>query len=726
MSRANILEYNGVQLRDCQTLKHSEEPVFGPDGVSLVGMRYHLRVLGYFSGTTSNFWPQMNPEAPTSFNADNMYLNNGAGQQYYYLNQFLNTPRKTLRYYVECMPFRNPDGRNFPANPLNPLEPHPNDDGTFPFYLHYVEPAGEISPISDTYITPVMDTEGGPRPIALEVTNMANNAVWRVEFEVSWVQTAHCPSLLEGSTLDPDAYCQGQFTDGKLTPDAYTETQKLFGVQNHTWTCTEQIDTNFFTTRTYRGSLRIASPNVNVHDFRVLCNPPLIPGMRRESIDYQQSEDKMTLSYTIVDKEVFVTPPRDFTGLIVNHTETVTDFGVSAQVRLEIRLSGDRSANRQTMMSYALAIADFKLHINQQAAALNNKFQLLFDQLEVSTSEGTHQDNHVHVVCTGTKRVNKHANLGNNFVGAARWFGFLTDNFFRRIDNTAFTNFFQAPEAYSNDLMRGNRLLEPGVYDTPDTEGGISTVTAYHAALSEACGVDFSWTALSDDGSDDRVRRAAISELLAADIPITPTVTAAVVENSMMTVPEVRVSTEHGNALYTCYYITTNYIQHALSVMLPSSDTTSTSSSLALPSSLFARLGPAQWQKIVNITAERYGQKPRIPEAKDLPTEPGAANYKGVSSPTAQGKLLESTVTPSAPQWSADMSGLIYRIEAMYRYGIDIPPKYMRFGVPDTHAAALTPGATSLSEVYKAQFSDVQIPSLGDGNATQNAWQIND
>ena len=712
MSRSNILEYNGVQLRDCQTLKHSEEPVFGSDGVSLVGMRYHLRVLGYFSGSTSNFWPQMNPTMATAATADNMYLNPGAGQHYHYLNQFLNTPRKTLRYYVEALPFNSPDTQ------LPNLK--------YPFYLHYVEPAGEINLDTPTYITPVMDIEGGPKPVALEVTHMASNAVWRVEFEVTWVQTAHCPDFVSGTSLDPDAYCQDQFTDGKLTPDEYTDTQKQFGVQNHTWTCLEQIDTNFYTTRTYRGALRIASPEVNVMDFRVLCNPPLIPGMRRESIDYQQSEDKMTLSYTIVDKEVFVTPPKDFTGLQINHSESAVEFGNLSNVRLEVKLQGNRQASRQSMMQYALAIVDYKLHINQQAAGINNQFQLLFDQLEVSTSEGTHQDNSITVLFQGKKTHNQNMALGNNFVGQAKWFGFLTDRFFQRLTDAAFTTIPGGAAPYSNDLMKGNRLIEPGVYDTPDVAGGISTVTAYHAALSEACAVDFSWTALADDATADRTKRAAIQLLLEAGIPITPTVTATVTDSLSIMVPEATLSPSHKSFTYTCYYITTNYIQNALSVMLPSSETTSSSTSLNLASSIFCRLGPAQWQKIVNIVAERYGTKPRIPEAKDLPTEAGQTGYKGVSSPTAQAKLLEATTTPSAPQWSADMSGLIYRIEAMYRYGIDIPPKYMRFGVPDTHAAALTPGATSLSEVYKAQFSDVQIPSLGDGNATQNAWQIND
>lgn len=711
MSRANILEYNGVQLRDCQTLKHSEEPVFGPDGVSLVGMRYHLRVLGYFSGSTSNFWPQMKPTMTTA-TADNMYLNAGAGQQYYYLNQFLNTPRKTLRYYVEALPYKAP------STQLPNLK--------YPFYLHYVEPAGEINLDTPTYITPVMDAEGGPKPVALEVTHMASNSVWRVEFEITWVQTAHCPDFVSGTSLDPNAYCQDQFTDGKLTPDAYSDTQRRFGVQNHTWTCLEQIDTNFFTTRTYRGALRIASPNINVMDYRVLCNPPLIPGMRRESIDYQQSEDKMTLSYTIVDKEVFVTPPNDFTGLTINHSESAVEFGNLSNVRLEVKLSGTRQASRQTMMQYALAIVDYKLHINQQAAGFNNQFQLLFDQLEVSTSEGTHQDNSITVLFQGKKTHNQNMNLGNNAAGNAKWFGFLTDRFFKRLDSNAFTTIPGGADPYSNDLMKGNRELEPGVYDTPATAGGISTVTAYHAALSEACGTDFSWTALSDDSTDDRTRRAAMALLLETGIPTTPTVTVSITDSTAIMVPEATMSTAHKNFAYTCYYITTNFIQDAMSVMLPSSETTSTSTSLNLASAIFCRIGPAQWQKIINITAERYGAKPRIPEAKDLPTELGQTGYKGVSSPTAQGKLLESTVTPSAPQWSADMSGLIYRIEAMYRYGIDIPPAYLRFGVPDTHSAALTPGATSLSEVYKAQFSDVQIPSLGDGNATQNAWQIND
>jgi len=186
------------------------------------------------------------------------------------------------------------------------------------------------------------------------------------------------------------------------------------------------------------------------------------------------------------------------------------------------------------------------------------------------------------------------------------------------------------------------------------------------------------------------------------------------------------ISTQHSQSMYGSYFITTDYHNDAMSVSLPSSETTATSA-IGLPSAVFVRLGPAQWKKTVKITAERYGSAPRLPDPEDLMTEPGTAPSLGGGTypATAIVKLLKFEPRTHAPQFSADMSGLIYRTDAVYVYAMDRPPQNLRFGIPDTHSASLFGQGSDNTQKYSPTLDQVLVPALAASSPTQNAWQVN-
>ncbi len=723
MARATIFEYNGIQLRDCQTLRHSEQPVYASDGFTLEGMQYNLRVLGYFSGTTANFYPVMgdDPNAEETSAADIAYSRPGAGQHYNYLHQFLQTPQKPLKYYVDCIPYKNPTGAL------------PGTGSKHPFYLHNVEPAIELDPnaaLDAGLMRPTFDISGGPRCVSLDITHTASNDVMRVEVEYTWTKPAVCIPLEQTgqSALNPDANVQGQIgEDGNAdpVPAEFTGVQRQYGVRSHTWTCYEQVDTNWFTTRTYNGELKIISPHANIHDFRVLCVPPLTPGMKRESIDYRVSSDKMTLQYTIVDKEVMITPPADFKNININHSEAAGKFGHISTVRLEIKINGNRAASRKKMLTYALGIIDYKLHLSDLAAGKANKFAVLIQSMDVAVSEGTHQDNSLTVSVTAQKTYTEKQQVPGQ-VANGQWFGFVSERLMRRLNKAALTNVDDVQAAsYNNQLMQGNNsaLVNLG----PHYDGGIESVSCFHAVMAESCATDLSFDGLADNETSDVTRRESIRDNLSADAPVTlPSAPVEILDELPSLASPSLLSTAHGTHQYNTYFITTEYSNNAMSMSLPSSETTSTSS-LGLPSAVFVRIGPAQWQKKVMISAERYGTPPRLPDPEDLLTEPGTmlSPGGGTYATTANLKLIKFEPKPHAPQYAPDMSGLIYRTDATYVYAMDRPPANLRYGIPDSHAASLYGQSQTATASYSPTLDSVLIPTLGSTATTQNAWQVN-
>lgn len=719
MSRATIFEYNGIQLRDCQTLRHSEVPVYAADGFTLEGMQFTLRVLGYFSGTTANFYPQMQSVTEVTPSAETAFVRQGAAQHYQYLQQFLQTPQKPLKYYVDAIPFKNPNG----ATP----------NGTFPYYFHNVKPAIELDPNAADeagLMKPTYDIGGGPRCVALDVTHTASNEVWRVEVEYTWTKPAVCIEfeLTGQDAYNPDTPAQQQLKDGvngDPIPAAFNSLQRKYGVRSHTWTCAEQVDTNWFTTRTYNGELKISSPHTNIHDFRVLTVPPLVPGMKRESIDYRVSSDKMTLQYTIVDKEVMVTPPADFKNININHSEAAGKFGHISTVRIDIKITGDRRASRKKMLTYALGIIDYKLHLSDLAAGKPNKFGVLIQTMDVAVSEGTHQDNSLTVSVTAQKTYAEKQQVPGQ-VGNGEWFGFVSDRLMRRINKSAMAN-VDDPSAdhYNNQLMQGNNSAMFAV--GPHYDGGIDSVTCFHAVLAEACAEDLSFSALNDDSTSDVTRRGLIRDDLSSDAPTTiPDAPVEIIDELPSLSTPSLLSPSHGTHQYNTYFITTEYSSDAMSLSLPSSETTATST-VGLPSSVFVRIGPQQWQKRVVISAERYGTPPRLPDPEDLMTEPGTSPSLGggTTESIANLKLLKFEPKPYSPQYAPDMSGLIYRTDAVYVYAMDRPPRNLRFGIPDTHAASLYGQGSDNTQKYSPTLDQVLIPALSATSPTQDAWQVN-
>ena len=685
MGLTQTLEYNGVQLRDCQTLKFAEEPVLAADR-TIIGIRRTLRVLGYFSGDPTAIFPQMGDWQEPS--ATPSYGRRGAAQHYNYLKDFLLTPRRELRFWADALPFKNPYEL--------PIDQEGATKGVTPFLLHEVIPVTSIKDQQNlNKINVKNDIDDGPTPRDVQITNLASNSVWRVEFEVEWTVAAFCPVFKEtsGATeLDPNSPVQEQFPNSNgILPDVEDlSTSRAYGVRSHSWTCTEDIDSNFFATRTYNGELKLSNPNFNPHDFRYLCRPPLTVGARRKSIQYSESDDKLTLRYTIVDEEINTAAPARFTGLKIRHTESSVLYGAKVKVAVDMVLNGDRTANRFEMLAYLFAILDYKTLIKQVALERVN-FDLIPDICEVSTSEGTDSDVSVSLRWQGERVLidDQQVNLGNNMLNAnIGQVGWVHPRLLTRLADNTFADIQGAPP-YNHSLPRGINNDGNG-WTKPDISGGLSLTTLWHAYVTEPCTERMSFTDNADWSYNDNTRRESLRDAIQAEaedtwnqVPVP------------YTVPDVPlqpyytlggISTAHKSSIYTVYNITSYYYNDAMSVALPSSVTPSSNIYNTVPSTAFVRLSPNQWKRKVRVEAERFGEPPRLPVMADTYTE--AKKNAATSQDVVKAKLLDAKVSPSAPQVAMDGQRRIYSIEAEYVYALDAEPLNMKFGIPDIESLA--------------------------------------
>lgn len=178
-----------------------------------------------------------------------------------------------------------------------------------------------------------IDIAGGPKPRSVKVLQIVNEYA-RVSFTVE-VSKIRC---LAGETADIQ----------ELGADPLAG----FVVSNRCWT-EESIDANFYTTRTFSGRLRISSPNISVQYYRDLYYPPLEDGFRRESVRFSESEDGLSLSYTVTDKQVRCSAPYPATAFSGSVSYSVIN-GSDMRMNMQLTMIGRPDAPKDALTARAL------------------------------------------------------------------------------------------------------------------------------------------------------------------------------------------------------------------------------------------------------------------------------------------------------------------------------------------------------------------------------------
>ena len=625
------VEYNGIELVDCQTLKFEQQPIYDASGQTHQFERYTVRITGYFLAQQYSY-PSIQPQVSGS---------NSAGRHFVGLREKLNAKRKSFKM---TLGFSGP-------SPQVILEADP---------LGLETTTGDPENVSLT-----TDVANGPTPQVISVQHIASDAAIRIEWEVVIHLLPKCDKYsVEGGSED--------------------SIQRLYGVLSNRWSCTDDIDENYWTTRTWQGEMKLAHPCRNPHDFRGLCIPEIQPGMRREKLNFIAAEDGLTLRYHVIDKEVWLTAPIPAHSIRYQHKEATSDSGTQNRVFFSVTVAGDRTASKRELLQLAIQIVDGKLHLQTfDNVGLDQRNGDRILSIELAEESGTTPSNAVTMMVNLVRRPRKDA----GFAGA---FKVMSSEFGRKIDGFMIQN-------YLNTLSQGNR---PG--ESPVPYGPIPMVGAFTAFLQSPCTDDRStnaglpandcWAKIISDTAKDLTGSDKLPDVDGVIVPIVGEST----DSSF--------SDAHNSAIYQTYNIDVETNETTLICQMPvavpggtttvatsgnpttssSSDSSgisnplpvsgsSSSSSSVVPNSVFVRVGPAQYTRTVRIVAERHGKPPRM-----LQPIPAFTDADGVTN-----VLIGQSNVTCEPTRSADGEARNYIMRVEYQYGLSGAPRSVRFGAPD-------------------------------------------
>ena len=700
------LSYNGIILRNVQTLALEETPVHDESGQQHIYNLVRLKVRGYFTkdnprensgrGTQTGTWPNL--AGQYAGNGGNTPL--GADRQFHFLSYYLNEPRRTLRYSVNY------------------------NDATAPL-LYYVKPAsdalgvtvpppdveqtdGALGPPKDQPAEILLnnmngwfDMHGGPFPKNVSITQIANNTAWCVEFEVEFALAPWCfgssgyggpADVKYGESIDPLKDIEDQVNPNRDVRNFEGVHRKL-GVISNRWSCIDRLDESSFLVRTYTGTVRLSNPHWNPHDYRALTLPPLVTGMRRESIEYRASEDGLKLQYTITDKEVTITPPEGCSDIRIRHSEAAVSLGAIVEFNLVVSLKSEKDGSLFDLHRIAAAIIESRLGL-RFGREIN--FSTQVTRYDVTSEQGSNSDFSLVVTIQGFRQ-KLNPNQNNPDAGINQQLNAMSNGVFKR--QAAVPG--SVLQDYYNQLAKGNRENEQ-----PDFEGVIPALSALHAELATRCttnlGIDSSIKTAEDNG----YRTGRIVELMSLSddydaVTLFPTLLIEILD-SLPDAPDPSYSLSATAGVYTDYRISSRYGSAGLIAQLPVAKTTTTdgnsSNTTNFPTSVFVTIGPVQQTRRVIVEAERTGSQPRLPN----PIQEFTVNN---SSDETKHKLLSLSVHHENPVPAAAGPQMVFTSRAEYTYGIDKVPASHSLGIPDYMKASETEAVTDAQIAAKAAYS---------------------
>lgn len=515
---------NSFKLYNCVTEEFRQEAVFDQTGTDLLYWKFTVRVTGYIHGHSN--WP-LSYHAPL----DGTTPQGDAAVQ-----------ERRLRALVE------PRGELFrmKVGVTNVSDP---DSGTV---LLYASPCpDDVSAGLSNY-----DVNNGPKCKIIAITHIAANEVFRVsaEFEI----------------CKPECTSSGDIADVGKTPG---NTQ---GVLSNRWSVSDDIDEDFYTTRTYSGRLVLASSNLDANAFRSLCVPKLMPGLKRR-MAFTVTADGKNLDYTIVDREVAFSAPYPATSWAVTHSEEAV-IGQLTTAIVDVRLTGDRNVNKKQLMLLAIYVMSAKLFNSPLEANLAAIKNVIAKRFRIVDHIGDRSSVQVYAEVQKTPPEKK-----SGFFVDTRQIG-------KPIDATMIPN-------YDGNFSYGARSGDPLV-----VSGAIQIAGAWKSYLQSPC--DNEHNIDEQLGPSSQVSKtpgpAGDLSVRVSDDPLPPE-------------PTSEFSQDHLDLPYSYYQAESLYSTSGNQAHMPIASTYNSSG----PVSRVIDLAPKTTKRTLRIKAERVGEWPEMPLAQD-------------------------------------------------------------------------------------------------------------
>ena len=472
------------------------------------------------------------------------------------------------------------------------------------------------------------DVNDGPRCPQFNVVHVSGNEVFKVSavFEIHKVE------------CDDEGRANGNTN----------------GVLSNRWSCTDNIDTNMRTTRTYKGLLELATSRFSPHWFRYLCLPPLSDGMRRDFESWTATEDGKKLAWSVTDTEIAISAPYPATKWSINYSEGA-HTGQKGFGTIDITLEGDSNVNKRDLISIALSVVENKLK-RLDPTKMRPAESYLLEDLLITDHIGDVNAISVHASMsrTASNDVGNFANVSGGMLGT--------------IIPAAELPAFDA--TYNPRQSRGGRTGE-----VPEYEGPVSLIGIFRCYLQNPCGIDHGINSNNILATNENLPTSA-TPYGQINAVVVPTITDTEVPYY---------SQSHKEQMYRVYKCESLYKSNEMRVAMPRAsapyvppeetpDAVDNSDATC-----FVSLCRPQSRLTVRIVAERVGEWPEMPDPEKLYMGE-ATHAPGYSpgSPTLTAspigmKLLKSKLLPGTKHYTATGAEL-YRVRMEATYALKRKP----------------------------------------------------
>lgn len=182
----------------------------------------------------------------------------------------------------------------------------------------------------------VKDIDNGPRP-SFEIRDLISDYSMRGTFSC----VMHVPACCGNQKID----------DGN-------------GIISIKWWQNDEVDENFYTTRTTAGRLIVASPLINIHALRFHCLPPLQGGFKRKSIHLSEDPGGKILDFRITDQQEYAAPPypaTKWTGAFTVAQPFAGDTYGTAECRVSLEGPPDISRSELILLAARILYSRMKI-----------------------------------------------------------------------------------------------------------------------------------------------------------------------------------------------------------------------------------------------------------------------------------------------------------------------------------------------------------------------------
>lgn len=476
---------------------------------------------------------------------------------------------------------------------------------------------------------PDRDLGHGPKPISLETLGTIGGKALKIAWEV------------QCEKLDFPSSSPGEF--GLHFEGGRGELQTVL---DNRWSMDEEIDGNFYMTRTIRGSLRLSRPvSRSGFDYRWLSVPALEAGFKRQRMRYAVKEDGLTVEYEIVDRQVHTSAPWPATEMRIRRSMG-TQLGVTYQGSCHVSLVGPPHIPRKALVIRAVQIMDALTKFISQAGELQEKLSWL--PVRIAIMEDIGDVNAVTAELDYQFAPNEDSpQFSEQFFDRYRSLG----EDLRLYDQPYPIQGLDPPpnESYDPNL---SWMPSPYGYNPWGGERNPAVSAIFQCYLQRPY---HPWHAMgwwpAPESAPQEVVRPEIGE---------PTVDRVEPEALAIEDSESRYSPTHANAVYTYARMKSVYRINRCLASMPLSKKADDGRTASI-----LQVGAGLARRIIVIDAERFGKHPELPPPEDYTDENGVT-----------GRLCDWKVDCLPPAVSPAGNGWIYRLRARYVYLLDRPPPH--------------------------------------------------